>query len=483
MAKQYISNTNVPNWAEFEFAHVKFGDERLKKRLVTIADRFAEAPECPINQAFKDWAETKAAYRFFQNDSVSPEEILKSHNQRTCQRMNHYDVVLSIQDTCYLTYSTHKKTTGLGIISKTKGMNVKNIQTQGILMHSSFVVSPLGLPLGFLHQKIYTRKPLSDEERALRRKNSHLPIPIEDKESFRWIEAMRAAKEAGASSPVRIVTICDREGDFYELFYEAEGLEIPILIRAEFDRAINKSSPYSRRENERLWETLSDQKPCGCFDVEVRANASRGHRTAHLELKFKSIIINPTPHCYRLGLRADLTLSAIYVTEPNPPVGTEPIDWMLITNLPVEDFSDALEKVHWYALRWHIEVFHKVLKSGFKVEECRLQSFERLARYLTVMSIIAWRIYKVNLLARENPETPCTVVLTKEEWNVLYCKIKKTHHLPKETPSIYDAVRWIAMLGGFLGRKSDGEPGTITLWRGWKRLFDLTEGWRLAAEI
>jgi hypothetical protein len=153
---------------------------------------------------------------------------------------------------------------------------------------------------------------------------------------------------------------------------------------------------------------------------------------------------------------------------------------MLLTNLPINGFEDAVEKVRWYCLRWRIEVFHKILKSGLRVEQCRLQTADRLIRYLTLMSIIAWRLYWITLIARSHPDLPCVPLLDEAEWKVLYSKIHRTKTVPQHPPSLREVVRWIAMLGGFLARKSDGEPGVITLWRGWKRLFDLSEGWNLA---
>jgi hypothetical protein len=153
---------------------------------------------------------------------------------------------------------------------------------------------------------------------------------------------------------------------------------------------------------------------------------------------------------------------------------------MLLTDLQITSFEEAKEKVAWYCLRWRIEVFHKILKSGLRVERCRLQSADRLVRYLTIMSIIAWRIYWLTLIARTNSDLPCTAFVCDKEWKVLYSKVKKTKSFPKKPPSIGEVVKWIASLGGFLGRKGDGEPGVMTLWRGWKRLCDLSEGWSLA---
>ncbi len=159
------------------------------------------------------------------------------------------------------------------------------------------------------------------------------------------------------------------------------------------------------------------------------------------------------------------------------------MNWILLTNININNFEEAVEKIQWYCLRWRIEVFHKILKSGLKVEECRLQTADRLIRFLTIMSIIAWRIFFITLVARTNPNLSYTVILTDDEWKVLYTKMLKTKDYPEIPPPIREIVRWIAKLGGFLARKNDLEPGPIALWKGWKRLFDLAEGWRLAHEL
>ncbi len=156
---------------------------------------------------------------------------------------------------------------------------------------------------------------------------------------------------------------------------------------------------------------------------------------------------------------------------------------MLLTNISVSTFDEALEKMKWYCLRWKIEIFHKVLKSDLKVEDCRLNTVDKLIKYLSIMSIIAYRIYFTTLIARTNPTLACDSLLSEDEWKVLYSRVYKTKNYPKKTPPIKDAIKWIAQLGGFLARKNDGNPGVTTIWRGWRRLTDLSDGWRLANEL
>lgn len=485
MQRKKIENDTGCGWAQSEFRDVNLGDERLRKRLIKLADSLSESPESPINQACNTWPEAKAAYRFFQNDDVYEKDISASHVRQTIKRAKMQDMILSIQDTRYFSYTNHKKTTGLGVISKRPGTNVKEISSLGVIMHTAFCVTTEGLPLGILDQNIFSRKPIPEDLRANKKRSHNTNVAIEDKESARWLDSLKrmhvAVKDSNVN--VRVVTVCDREGDFYELIELVNNLEgASILVRARGDRMINKSSRYTEKTDCRLWSYIQGLPNQGTIEVEIPAKDQKPARTAVLETRFGSFKMNPPRNLLRhkTEVLPDIDLNAVYVMERNPPEGEEPLEWMLLTDLPVNTFDEAVEKVRWYCLRWRIEVFHKILKSGLRVEQCRLQTADRLIRYLTVMSIIAWRIYWITLIARTNPELPCTPLLAEDEWKVLYSKIHRTKSYPKTPPRIREVVRWIAMLGGFLARKGDGEPGVITLWRGWKRLFDLSEGWSLA---
>ncbi len=480
-----LKNKNMEQglgWASLEFGDINLGDPRLSSRLIKLADKLATSPESPINQACGDWAETKGAYRFFQNENVNKKDILASHAVKTVERAKQYETILAIQDTSYFTYTGHKKTTGLGMISKSSNKNSKIKDCVGVIMHTSFAVSPEGLPLGILDQSIVSRKPKSEELKNKMKNGLCSTVAIEDKESIRWLNSLKKTQDAVCGSKVKVVTLCDREGDFYEFFEHAHRLKTSVLVRACADRNINISSLHSRKAHDQLWATIHGFPCVGIIEVEIPARDQRPARTAQLETRFGSFTMNPPRNHFRHKTEKlpNLNLNAVYVVERNSPNGEEALEWMLLTDLPVTSFEEAKEKVSWYCLRWRIEVFHKILKSGLRVEQCRLQTADRLIRYLTVMSIIAWRIYWVTLIARTDPDLPCTPFFAEEEWKILYSKIKKTKSYPKEPPRIREVVRWIAQLGGFLGRKGDGEPGVITFWRGWKRLFDLSEGWNLA---
>ena len=472
---------NQTGWASEEFADVDLGDKRLDARLMGMCDRFSESPESSINQACEDWAETKAAYRFFMNKNVEAQEIMEAHRLKTAERAKKHKTVLAIQDTSYLVYTSHSKTEGLGRMSLKKGKNIEKIYSNGLMMHTCLGVTTDGLPVGLLDQQIFVRKLRTKKRRSLAD-----VTPIEEKESYRWLQSLENTKDI--TGDTQVVTVCDREADLYDFFNLSDKIKSPVLVRANVDRTVNKRSRYTKKDVVKLWDHLSQQPEAGTITIKIPQKRKTQHckerdaRVATLTLKYGSFLFNPPMHNvkHKSQKLPDIKMYAVYVFEANPPVGVEPVEWMLLTNLPVTDFAEAYEKVRWYCLRWRIEMYFKVLKSGFRVEDCRLGHADRLIKYLTVMSIVAWRLFMVTLIARTSPDIPCTKLLADSEWKVLFRKANKSKILPKTPPAIGEVVIWVARLGGFLGRKGDGVPGTITLWRGWKRLIDLTEGWNLA---
>jgi len=466
-------------WAREELGNVDLGDPRRSARLIKLCGQLSAMPESSINQACGDWTETKAAYRFFQNNNVAVEDILAAHRAKTAERAEQHPTVLALQDTSYLVYTSHRQTTGLGELSVKKGKRVEKISSQGLVMHSCLAVTTAGVPLELLDQQLFAR-----EERPEDQLRHHNELPIEEKESYRWLEVLKHSQQLRGDT--QLVTVCDREADIYEFFQLSAALGAPVVVRANHDRVINKRSMYTEKAMVKLWSHLERQPCAGQFAIEVPVRRATKHtaprvpRLATVEVRFVAFTLNPPKRLS--STLPNLALSAIYVRETAPPADEPPIEWMLLTNLPIKNFDQAYEKVRWYCLRWRIEMYHKVLKSGFRIEHCRLGDAQRLIRYVTVMSIIAWRIFMLTLLARTYPEAPCTTLLTDLEWQVLYRTMNKTSSLPSKPPSLCEVTDWIARLGGFLARKHDGQPGTMALWRGWKRLTDLTQGWLLATE-
>lgn len=473
------------NWVSKEFHLTNLGDQRLNKRLSMLTERFSKSPESPINQACENWAETKAAYRFFQNDSISYREITKSHIEATKQRCSEFSTILAIQDTTYFNYSDHPETKGLCPLSRNKGKHKKDIVTLGLIMHSTLAVSTDGLPLGVIDQKIYSRPELSKEKKELKKNTHNNALSIEDKDSFRWLESLKNCNNTFITKSTKIITVCDREADIYDFFLLADHLKSSVLVRANHNRKINKKSPFSEITGEELWNLVKRIKCKGTIKIKIPKQKDRAARTATCHIKFSEI--NMTPPRNHLGIKTKklptLKLYAIYVSEINCPKDAEPIDWILLTNIPIQNIYQALEKIEWYCLRWRIETWHKIIKSGLKVEDCRLSTSERLIRYLAVMSIVAWRIFWITLLSRVTPNVPCYLFLNDLEWKILFSKLNHGKNIPGHPPTVKQSVIWIARLGGFLARKGDKEPGITYVWRGLKKFSAILEGVELAKKI
>jgi hypothetical protein len=447
-------------WAE-ELAGVDVGDSRLNARLVSTAAKLATQPQASINQACDDWADTKASYRLFRNDRVTPEQILAPHQRRTQERMQGYRLALAVQDTCYLDYTTHLKTRGLGPVGTQKQ------DLRGLVMHSTLVLTPAGLPLGVLTEEVWARDAEAEPMNAWERRK----LPIEEKESYKWVKTLRETVELTPQG-VQVVSICDREGDVYELFVEAERLETGLLVRAAQDRVLAEG------EMGKLWAQVEEAAVAGYLKVQVPTRDGKPKREAIVSVRFCRIVLKPPWRSDGEEL-AEVTLDAVLVREEHPPEDATPLEWLLLTHVPVRSFEAAVERVKWCRSRWQIEVYFKVLKSGCKVEACRLGTAERLERFIALTSIIAWRLYWMTHINRHTPDSPCTVVLAEHEWHALYAAIHHTSAPPQQTPKVYQAVRWIAQLGGFLNRKGDGQPGVTTIWRGWQRLHDIAATWLL----
>ncbi len=471
-------------WANEEFGGIDLGDKRLNERLTKMAGQFISSTESPINKACGSWAETKAAYRFFQNDNVDYKNIVWHHAQNTKERFGDEHTILAIQDTTYFNYTDHPKTKGLGILSRFTGKYKKDIITSGLYMHTTLAVSTNGLPLGLLDQKITAREVLPKEIVEIKKRTHNIALPIEEKESIRWLNSMRTSASLFRGQKKRVVTIADREADIFDLFLLAEEIGTNYLIRASHNRKINKSAVHSDTSGEMLWDFMARQKTKGNIQVNVPAKDDQPKRVAICNVKIGKIKVLP-PRSFKgdKSKNSELTLYSIQVVECNPPKGCNKIDWILHTNIPVHTYEEAIEKVKWYCLRWRIEIYFKVIKSGFNVERCRLETADRLIRYLAVISIAAWRVFWITLISRVKPDGLISDFLTENEWKVLFVKFNPAKKLPNHPPSLQQVIIWIAKLGGFLARKGDGSPGITHIWRGLSKLADMMVGMRIYGNI
>lgn len=459
------AGTESVEWLREEFSGVAPGDQRLARRLIKTAELLGKSPASPINEACGDWSSTQAAYRLFDNGKASPEAIRAPHIAATVKRMMACGgPVLVMQDTVFFSYGQRPKTRGLGPIGDSN-----EAHNQGLIAHHALVFTASGVPLGLLSQSIWARQEVPEEgyvEKILRVQC----MAIEEKESSKWLHALRETVE-WAPKGVPVVTIADRESDFFEFLTAAKELGARYVIRARRDR---KLVPEESAGWESMLEALASAPALGQLAVPIPGNGKRKARTAEVEVKIAQVSLRPPQrrgHAKDSGSDEPVSVKMIAATESAPPAGQEAISWVLLTNLPVPDFEAAREKIGWYAKRFSIETWHKVLKSGCKVEDCLLETGERLARYLTVFSIIAARLMHVAYLARVEPQLPATEVFSKEEIEALHVRMYKA--LPPATaPTLREVVRLIGRIGGHLGRKCDGEPGMTVLWRGWMRLYE-----------
>ena len=443
---------NPADWAEEEFGQVEFFDNRLNIRLQRLARDFFAAPGSLIPEASGgSIASTKAAYRFFNNKRVDMDELLKSHITMTKERIKEHNIVLAVQDTTILNYTSHPATEGLGLIN-----SIAKPRAKGLILHATMAFTPEGCPLGLLDVQCWAR---TNPGKSKRRKE----LPVSEKESMKWIKSYRAVAEIQRSTDTTLVSIGDREADLYELFYEASLNRPELLIRASKGRK-------RRVEEEYLWDKMSSKPVSGFCELFIPRKGSRLARTAKLEIRFSPVTLKP-PKNKELP---PLKLYAVYVSETDYPI---PLEWMLLTTVKVQNFTEAKKMLKWYTRRWGIEVYHRTLKSGCRIEDRRLARAEDTKTCLAIDMVVAWRIFFLTMQGRKTPDIPCDKFLQEDQWKVLCTYINKT--LPKEPPTLYQAIRMIAKLGGFLGRKSDKEPGTTTLWRGLQRLDNMVDFYRI----
>jgi hypothetical protein len=451
-------------WAQQELQKVDFTDPRLSARALILLKDFFAKPMASIPEACGTVPKTKAAYEFFDNFSVAIPALWRSHLQATQQRLGDYPLILAVQDTTSLNHSSHPATEGTGPIGTDAD------KTKGWLVHSTLALTPEALPLGLLDVQVWARDPEEFGKKKSRRQR-----PIEEKESYKWVRSYQACQAAQAQWPeTLIVNIGDRESDIYELFELALSSPPPphLLIRAEQNRLVEDEARY-------LWDLLARQPVCTTLEAQVPRQGQQPKRVATLEVRFAEVRIKPPARLAGVRPAPTLKLWAVWAEEVGALAGVEPIAWMLVTTLPVLTTAQALEKLRWYALRWQIELFHKVLKSGCRAEQRQLKSDERLERCLFFDMLVAWRILLLTKLGREVPQLPASTVLEAEEWQALYCFTHQTTQLPDREPTLKEAMGMVAKLGGFLGRKGDKDPGSITLWRGLQRLYDIVAAYKL----
>jgi hypothetical protein len=463
--------TEDGSWVRDELLSADFNELRLNKRFQVIAKELSQQPSLPINQASSDWAAAKAAYRFFQNPKVDHEKIIGPHILNTALRMKGHQRVVIVQDSSSIDFSRHRKTKGLGMMHTFDD----GVELKGLMLHATLALTEKGLPLGLVSEKIWAR------QKQLAKGHEHTKVPMSKKESFRWLEGLRAAAKL-IPDETEMIMVCDREADVYELFEEALDLGAGLVVRLQHDRILDEEE----FDGLRIYDRLGLEKISCQVQIEIPSSGKRAARTADLDVRFVRVTLASRPRglkTSRVAHRSDIDLWVVDLRESSPPKGEEALSWTLVTTLEVRDKKTALEIMHYYKMRWTIELYFKTLKTGCNIEACRMNDARKLMSYISLQSIFAWRLLWMTFLNRNVPEMSCETVLTENEWKTLWLKRNrrkiKSGEIraipPKKPPSVYEAMRWIAGLGGFLGRKNDGEPGMTAIWRGWLQLLSAVE--------
>jgi len=419
------------DWIKQEFRYVNLPNLSREKRLLALTRSFFSKPTENIPAACNGVkADIKGAYRFFAEEKINMEDILISHYKNTVQRAKEFPVVLAVQDSSSLNYATHKATKGLGSLSNEKG----NI---GLMMHDTIAITPEGVPLGVLDVQIWYRNPKNHGKTKNRKKK-----PIEEKESYKWLKSFQAVEKLSKeASETTWVSVGDREADIYELFELANKSQTHLLCRSIQNRITD--------EEEKLWDGIQNEAPMGQIALKVPKNKNRQARDVQLEIRVRPVRLK------KPGTRKKrfTKLYAILVTDLNAPKEEKPLSWHLLTTLEILNFKDACEKVEWYAKRWGVEVFHRILKSGCKVEARQLGSADKIKRCLAIDLVVAWRIFYLTILGRVLPDAGCDHFLEEAEWKTLMHYKYHSAQIPDKAPTLGEAILIIASIGGFVSGK------------------------------
>lgn len=451
------------SWVDEELEFVNLGDTRLNQRLKRIVEDLASYPEASVPQASRDAAAMQGTYDFWSNRHIKPAQIQQAHAQKTAERSAQHQVVLDLQDTTKLDFTSQRSI-------RKKG--VRNPLSEGLWVHTSLCATTQGVPLGVLHQKTWTRENPQKGNKETQK----------EKESQKWVESVLAVQK-WLPKGCQVITIGDREADIYELLTAIASQGGDFIIRAFHNRVVEIANPEGseEKESQKLSQALAERDPLGKLKLSIPRAPSRKAREAILTIKVCRIKLSPPRnHPNRQNLPS-MEVTAILAEEENPPSAKEAISWLLLTSLMVKTFSEAKECLKLYSLRWLIERYHYTLKSGCHLEKLQLEKGHRLERALATYAIVAWRLLWLTYEARVNGEQSAEVALSPSEWQSLYCASEGALVIPVEVPSLGECVRAIASLGGFLGRKRDGAPGVKVIWRGLKRLRELVRMWKIFA--
>jgi hypothetical protein len=472
----------VVPWVLNEMKTVDLKDKRLNDRLREVLSQLGGHPTASIPAACGGHAEMTAAYRLFDNDNASFEAILQPHIDTTRQRIASHPVVLLVQDTSEIDVTRpEQQMVGAGPLD--------GGARRGALLHPLHAFTPDGTPLGTVHALAWVRDQMSERCSSLSR-GQRAATPIEEKESYRWVEAFRRAGEEAQHCPsTQLVCVADSEADIYELLAEAttEAHGVDWIVRAGQNRALQRENSQETAEKY-IREHVLTQAVLFTHMIQVRGRKAkingetrgrrqpRDSREAEMEVRAAQVNLRPPWRADR-KLPA-VTVNTVLVREVAPPENDEPVEWLLLTSLPVDEIEQVRLVIQYYCARWMIEVFFRVLKSGCRVEERRFEHIDRLLSCLAVYLIMAWRTLCVCRLGRSCPDISCEAMFEPAEWKSVWKVIHRSTP-PSVPPRLGEMIRLVAQLGGYVNRKRRDPPGPQTIWIGMQRMHDFALSWQL----
>ena len=467
----------------------KFQDQRLNARLKAVLSQWAARPTASIPAACGGFAEMAAAYRFVDNPRVTPTEILAPHRERTLERIGAQQRVFLVQDTTEIDLTRPEvPVRGAGPLD--------DGPRQGAFLHPLHAFDPDGTPLGTVHAHFWTRPAAEprDPETAGQDRKKRPARPFEEKESRRWVDMLREAERVAQEVPdTQIVCVADSEADIFEMLVEgqAEARAADWIVRACQDRAVLPKTANSSGETTQIANQLFAPAAAGKVlftnSISVRGRRSkvscetrsrrraRVSRQAEVEVRATRVTLRPPWRCD--GKLPAVEINVVLVREINPPAGEEPVEWLLLTSLPIDTIEQVREIVRSYCVRWMIEVFFRTLKSGCRVEQRRFETIDRQLNCLAIYLIVAWRTLYVCRLGRGLPEVNCEAVFEPAEWKAVY-RVVRNQRPPSEPPRLREMLRMVAQLGGYVNKPRSDEPGPQTVWLGLQRAHDFALCWQ-----
>ena len=448
----------------------KFGDKRLNLRFEKVLNTLSNQLECSIPQAFKQWGQTKAMYRFLSNKKVRGETIIEAQfNNWAENQLSEHSIILAIHDTTELDLTGKRSEEHLGCLAYEK--------QRGFFLHNTLMCNEEGTPESVFYQYYWGRNP---DTLSMKQARKHLII--EQKESVRWIDGIKRVQKYFKEFPkTTVINICDREGDIYELIEMEKPDNNHYIIRSCNNRRV-------KDEGEKLWEQVKKKPVQGSYTIEVNDRNKLQKRIAKIEVRWlENIILSPPYRKNQKSLRPT-AVNMIYVEEINPPDGVPPINWKLLTSLEVKSLNTAFTVITYYTYRWRIETFHYILKQGCKVEQLQLEQEHNLKNAISLYSLIACKLLTMMYLSREKPQASInTVGFSIKQYSLLCTYLERRYNIrlnqqQERSPTIDHFVELVGILGGYL-KHNKPYPGIKVLWRGMKELITILDCFELLPEI